>query len=98
MSSIDWSNPEEMLGLLIEYVADESSASHDPERVDFLQGLLSDLENVVNQEFVAIHQVADAIRETRESQPREFLNDEVIAHVDACIEELYRIESGVRLV
>ena len=28
MSLIDWSDPDEMLGLLTEYVADEDSACH----------------------------------------------------------------------
>jgi hypothetical protein len=37
MSLIDWSDPDEMLGLLIEYVADETVASHDDlDRADFL--------------------------------------------------------------
>ena len=40
MTFIDWSNPDEMLGLLSEYVADERhEASGDPARESFLAEL-----------------------------------------------------------
>ena len=96
MSSIDWSDPDEMVGLLIEYVNDEATASHDDERVDFLRQLASDLENLAAQEFTSVEQMAGAMRETREAQPSEFLGDDVMMHVDACIEELQRIGSESR--
>lgn len=91
MSLIDWADPYEMLGLLIEYVADEAIASHDGERADFLRNLLIDLENVASQNFDTVDHLAGAILEARDSQPRDFLDDDVMVHVDACIEELERI-------
>jgi nicotinamide riboside kinase len=94
MSSIDWSDPDEMLGLLLEYVADEErTAFQDDDRAEFLRGLSGELDRLAGREFVAVDQIAEAIREIRDAQPREFLNDEVITHLDACIEELHRIGS-----
>ena len=94
MSLIDWSDPDEMLGLLIEYVVDEALAEDgDADRADFLRRLSRDLEDLAGRDFTGVDQVADAICEIRGTQPAEFLNDEVIAHVDACVEELRRISS-----
>ena len=94
MSLIDWSDPDEMLGLLIEYIVDEARAEDDDaDRADFLRSLSRDLEDLADREFVGVDQFADAICEIRGSQPAEFLNDEVIVHVDACVEELRRISS-----
>jgi len=95
MSLIDWSDPDEMLGLLVEYVTDEAVASFDADRAEFLRSLVSELENLAGQDFASVDQIADALREIRGSQPGEFLTDGVIAHVDACIEELHRIGIGL---
>ena len=44
MTFIDWSDSEEMIGLLIEYVADEKNGTlGDPKRQKFLSDLLMDL-------------------------------------------------------
>ena len=97
MSLIDWSDPEEMLGLLVEYVTDEALAEdRDPERAAFLRALARELNNLARRELAAVHQIADAIREIRASQPRELLDDAVIAHVDACVEELDRLGAGAQ--
>ena len=94
MSLIDWSDPDEMLGLLVEYIVDEAlTENDDADRADFLRGLSRELENLAGRNFVSVDQIADAIREICGAQPREFLRDAVISHVDACIEELYRIGS-----
>lgn len=93
MSLIDWSDPEEMLGLLIEYVADEAIGETDEERAAFLRELWSDLDDLSSRQFEAVDGIADAICEIRATQPAEFLSDAVIAHVDACVEELRRIGS-----
>ena len=94
MSLIDWSDPEEMLGLLFEYVTDEALAEgDDAERARFLQRLSRELENLTATDFGAVDQIADAIAEIRDSQSEEFRDDGVIAHLDACIEELQRIGS-----
>jgi hypothetical protein len=92
MSFIDWSDPEEMLGLLVEYVADEARTSQDdPARVAFLQTLLAGLERLADAELEAVDQIAQALGEVRRSQPIEFVADPVIDHLDGCIEELQRI-------
>jgi folate-binding Fe-S cluster repair protein YgfZ len=95
MSLIDWSDPHEMLGLLIEYVSDEAIVSvDDTDRTAWLHNLLNDLESVISQDVDAVGQIAHALREIRHSQPREFVADPVMDHLDACIEELHRIEMG----
>lgn len=93
MSLIDWSDPDEMLGLLIEYVDDAAIAEGDPDRAVFLRELSRDLEELAARRFAAVDRIADAICEIRAMQPGEFLNDDVITHVDACVEELRRIGS-----
>lgn len=91
MSLIDWSDPDEMLGLLLEYVADEARAERgDPERAGFLRLLSKDLEEL-SDERPGAGERAEAMQAVRNAQPAEFMNDPVIAHVEACIEELRRI-------
>jgi hypothetical protein len=93
MSLIDWSDPDEMLGLLVEYVADEAAISHeDPERDGFLNQLSRELGALAVQGF-ATDRIELSLREIIDSQPRDFANDPVMAHLEACIEELHRIET-----
>lgn len=90
-----------MLGLLVEYVADEAIGERDADRADFLRELRSDLEDLSGRQFEAVDGIADAICGIRAEQPAEFLSDRVITHVDACVEELRRIGShttGARAV
>ncbi|MEA2239341.1 MAG: hypothetical protein QOC81_4065 [Thermoanaerobaculia bacterium] len=95
MSLIDWSDPDEMLGLLADFVADEASTSYaDRERARFLGTLSRALGDLAEQESGGGRQVAEALRQIRTSQPDGFLSDPVIEHLDACIEELCRIESA----
>jgi hypothetical protein len=92
MSLIDWSDPDEMLGLLIEYVADETVTSHaDVDRADFLNQLLRELRSIAEQEFESVDRVELTLREIRGSRSSEFASDPVMAHLEACIEELHRI-------
>jgi hypothetical protein len=93
MSLIDWSDPEEMLGLLVDYVADEAIASHDADRSHFLNQLSRELGAVAEQDFESAHRIELTLREIHESQPRQFASDAVMDHLEACIEELNRIES-----
>jgi hypothetical protein len=94
MSLIDWSDPDEMLGLLIDYVDDEAIASQDAARSSFLNELSTELGVVANRGFASAARVEQSLRELHDSQPSEFAADEVMAHMEACIEELHRIESG----
>jgi hypothetical protein len=92
VSMIDWSDPDEMLGLLIEYVADESVASsEDADRYQFLNQLSRDLAAIVDLDFESVDRIELALREILTSQPREFSSDSVMAHVEACADELHRI-------
>ena len=94
MSLIDWSDPDEMLGLLVEYVADEAVASYDdPDRAHFLNQLSRELVAISGQDFESVDRMALTLSEIRDAQPREFAGDPVMAHVEACIEELRRIEA-----
>jgi hypothetical protein len=92
MSLIDWSDPEEMLGLLLEYVTDEAAGSRgDPGRSAFLRTLLAELEDLAGMELEAVEPIAEALGGVRRSQPVEFAGDPVLEHLDGCIEELRRI-------
>ena len=93
MTFIDWSDSEEMLGLLSEYVADERNDSvHDPARKGFLTELSTELAELA-REFDALSpdKVIDRLRAIHRSQAEDFLMDPVLVHVEACIEELERI-------
>jgi hypothetical protein len=92
MSLIDWSDPEEMLGLLVEYVAVKAVASHgDAGRAHFLNELSRALAAVAEQASESIDRIELELREIHDAQPREFATDPVMAHVEACLEELHRI-------
>jgi hypothetical protein len=96
MTFINWSDPDEMLTLLTEYVSDElSQSTHDRARTDFLAALLDEL-TTLEDEFSALSPDASiaALRAIYEAQPGEFLSDPVLVHVEACIEELTRISDG----
>jgi hypothetical protein len=82
MTFLDWSDSEEMIGLLIEYVTDQRNESNG-ERQKFLSRLLKDLEseqlNVVR------------LQNIYESIDPDFKTDDVVVHVHDCIEELKRL-------
>jgi hypothetical protein len=92
MSFIDWSDSEEMLGLLVEYVADEVAASDgDDARAEFLQDLARELTTIAERRFESVEQMAAILRELHQSLPREFAHDDVMTHVADCVDELERI-------
>lgn len=96
MSFIDWSDSEEMLELLVEYVADERGQAHgDPERRRFLAMLHSAL-GALQERFGTLvpAEATEALRAMRASIDAEFEDDPVIEHLEACVAELERI-SGV---
>ena len=96
MSIIDWSDPEEMLGLLIEYVQDEALASEDVARLRFLTELSRELAGIADQCADSPEQIEAALRELCDSQDEEFANDRVMVHVRDCLEEVERIASDIR--
>jgi hypothetical protein len=83
MTFIDWSDSEEMIGLLIEYVADERIES-DGERQKFLSNLLADLQSE-QLDAARLQNIYDLI-------DPDFKNDDVVVHVHDCIEELKRLK------
>ena len=92
---IDWSDPDEMLGLLCEYVADEKNdAQGEPERARFLAELSVELEGLAGRApGLAAVDVLEGLRAIDASQRDDFADDPVLTHVAACIEELERIQS-----
>jgi hypothetical protein len=98
MTFINWSDPDEMLTLLTEYVSDElSQSAHDRSRAELLANLLDEV-TTLEDDFSALSPDASiaALRAIYETQPAELLSDPVLVHVEACIEELTRIHAGVR--
>lgn len=95
MTFIDWSDREEMLGLLIEYVADEKiEAGPDHERIQFLENLAEELGVVTgNVSSAPADETIRMLRSISDSQAGEFTGDPVWTHLEACIEELERIRS-----
>jgi len=93
MSFIDWSDHEEMLGLLAEYVADESLAEHeDRERAQFLGALSSQLTELATMaEGLPPSAAIERLRGIYDAQPPEFATDPALTHLDDCIQELERI-------
>lgn len=101
MTFIDWSDSEEMLGLLSEYVADARQDSlGDPARTSFLHALFTDLSQLTRlSDGASLDDTIDRLRLIHESHSDDFAEDPVLLHVEACIDELERIrgESGQRL-
>jgi hypothetical protein len=76
MSLIDWSDPDEMLGLLVEYVADEAATSHDdPDRDHFLNQLSRELGVLAVHELATADRIELSLRKIIDSQPRDFASD-----------------------
>jgi len=94
MTFISWSDPEEMLGLLCEYVADEKSDSqNDHVRVRFLAELSADLADLADRApGMSADEAIERLRVMHASQADDFAGDPVLTHVEACIEELERIK------
>src|SRR6266487_3879425 len=95
MTFIDWSDSEEMFGLLSEYVADEKTDSHhDRARETFLTELLTELLDVTERlNAMSADEAIERLRAIHHSQADDFVGDPVLAHIEACIEELERIRS-----
>ena len=99
MTFIDWSDREEMIGLLLEYVSDERNESAgDEERAGFLDNVAQELAVAGDTvSSVSTDQTIQMLRLIADSQPRAFAGDEVMTHLQACIEELERINlQGLR--
>ena len=92
MSIIDWSDPDEMLGLLAEYIQDECLEEHgDHERAVFLRELSRCVKSLASHATSPTHTVLAQLRDIYNAQPGEFLRDPALIHLQDCIEELSRI-------
>ncbi|MGE5814452.1 MAG: hypothetical protein ACM36C_08195 [Acidobacteriota bacterium] len=93
MSILDWSDAEEMLGLLAEYVSDElHGESVDRQRVGFLRTLSSAVESLASHAVeLSTPETIARLRCIHDSQPAEFAGDVTLVHVRDCIQELERI-------
>lgn len=97
MSMIDWSDPEEMLGLLAEYLRDELRDEYsDEERRTFLRALISEVDALASDANAPASSLLERLREISDAQPAEFNADPVLSHVHDCIEELSRITRSGR--
>ena len=97
MSFIDWSDPEEMLGLLSEYVIDEYSESNDATRSGFLQALSAELDALASHASeLSVREAINQLRIHRDSQPAELCDEPALIHMDDCIAELERISREAR--
>ena len=95
MSFIDWSDPEGMFGLLVEYVADEQREAEEPTRRAFLSRLRGQLEDLQDSfEALPPIEAINALRAIRRSIGKEFETDSVVEHLSACVEELERVHEG----
>lgn len=93
MTTIDWSDPAAMFGLLCEFVAEERvSGAEDEAREAFLAGLLDDLDDLASR-FADLtpDETLDELRALRAAQSDDFSGDEVLVHIDDCIVELERL-------
>lgn len=92
MSILDWADPEEMVGLLAEYVRDEVNAEqHDRARRRFLRALSSAVDSLALDAAGPTGTILDRLRDIYNEQPADFATDPVLTDVADCIEELSRI-------
>jgi len=96
MTFINWSDSEEMLGLLYEYVSDEKSdPQNDQTRVRFLADLSADLLNLASHASeISTDEAIERLRALYDSQALDFADDPVLTHLQECIGELERIKSS----
>lgn len=94
MTFINWSDSEEMLGLLAEYVSDEKGdPQNDQLRVRFLTDLSAELVDLASHGAeMSSDEAIERLRALHASQADDFAGDPVLTHVEACIDELERIK------
>lgn len=92
MAYVDWSDSEDMFGLLVDYMYDARSDADDARRRSFLSGLITHLE-ALQERFDALPAAAvvSRLREIESSIDEEFEQDPVVEHLKACADELERI-------
>ena len=92
MAFVDFSDPEDMFDLLIDYVTDELSEAEDSRRRRFLSGLLESLAELQERfSGMTAAQKIESLRELNRSVDGEFETDPVVQHLEDCAAELERI-------
>lgn len=94
MAYIDWSDSEDMFGLLIDFVYDARSDAGDAGRRGFLSGLITKLE-ILQERFDSLSgiEAVAGLRDIQDSIDAEFAEDPVVEHLSACADELERINA-----
>ena len=92
MAFVDFSDPEDMFALLIDYVTDERSEAEDPQRRRFLSGLLDSLAEL-QERFPVLTPTRriESLRALHRSLETEFECDPVAQHLEDCAAELERV-------
>lgn len=92
MSILDWSDPDEMIGLLAEWLRDAGAGEQrDPRRSRFLTGLSAAVEAIAEETDIPLEERAARLESVADDHASEFEDDEALRHVRDCIEELSRI-------
>lgn len=95
MAFVDFTDPEDMFDLLLDYVTDELSAAADARRRRFLAGLLDSLAELTDRAAsMAPAQRIASLRDLQRSVDNEFEDDPVVQHLDDCAAELERLAGG----
>ncbi len=82
MSILDWSDPEQMVGLLAEYIRDELlEERHDRERLAFLRSLSAAVGSLASGADLSDTERLTRLRRIHDSLPPEFADDPVLVHI-----------------
>ena len=95
MAFVDFTDPEDMFDLLVDYVTDELSEAEDSRRRRFLCGLRDSLAELTDPfaGMTAAQRIA-SLRELQGSVDTEFETDPVVQHLDDCATELERLAAS----
>ena len=93
MPILDWSDPEEMLSLLADWVTDElHEETIDRDRARFLRNLASPLAKLAaTSSHLSVRAADEQLRSILGAQPSAFATDPALQHVRDCIHELERM-------
>lgn len=92
MTFIDWSDSEAMLGLLLEWIADERDASANSARRDVLTGLSAELAELADRyDETPPEELIASLRALYDARSDEVPGDPALAHLADCIDEMERL-------
>lgn len=93
MPFVDWSDPDDMLDLLLEFLADERAEAEDGDRRRFLSRLIADLDRLHGRfERIPAMERIESLRALHGSVEAAFEADPAVAHLADCVRELERIQ------